>query len=483
MAALPPEQCLQAYRGGLVVAGERSGVGKTTVTLALLAALGQRSRRVQSFKVGPDYIDPMFHQRVTGRPCYNLDPILTSPTYLQQCFTSHCEDAEFALVEGVMGLFDGAWGESDVASTAHVARLLNLPVLLVVDCSRLARSVLAIVHGFRSLDPNLQLAGVVLNRVGSDRHLELLKTALASMNLPILGILHRQQDITIPDRHLGLVPAIEIPELPNLLDRLSHLGQHSFDWSRLEPLVRLSPPPSPGVSLAPGLPPAGSYPVRLALAQDQAFSFYYPDALQMLARWGVELIPWSPLREENLPAAIDGLYLGGGFPEMFVATLAANQGLCEQIRQSIQAGLPVYAECGGLMYLAQALVDFEGQVWPLVGVLPTRVTMAHRLTLGYRQATGLSPQGLLPPGQQVWGHEFHHSQVSQPPDQPVYTLRRYQTPSIHSQEGWQIQGVHASYLHLHWGGCPAIARRFLTRCMEYHGNSPGCDQKNPIGSG
>ena len=462
-----------------MVAGERSGVGKTTVTLALLAALGQRSRRVQSFKMGPDYIDPMFHQRVTGRPCYNLDPILTSIPYLQHCFTSHCQDAEFALVEGVMGLFDGASGASDVASTAHVARLLNLPVLLVVDCSRLARSVLAIVHGFRSLEPTLKLAGVVLNRVGSDRHLDLLETALASIDLPILGMLRRQPQITLPDRHLGLVPAIEIPALPDRLDQLGHLGEYSFDWPRLEPLVRLTPMPT---SNAIALPAAGSYPVRLALAQDQAFSFYYPDALQMLTRWGVELIPWSPLAEENLPKAIDGLYLGGGFPEMFAATLAANQRGCQQLRQSIEAGLPVYAECGGLMYLAQTLVDFQGQTWPLVGVLPTRVTMEAPLTLGYRQATGLSPQGLLPPGQQVWGHEFHHSQVSHSPELPVYALRRYQTSSIHSREGWQIQAAHASYLHLHWGGCPDFARRFLARCLHYRDHGPGSDN-NSIASG
>ncbi|NJL49954.1 MAG: cobyrinate a,c-diamide synthase [Leptolyngbyaceae cyanobacterium SM2_5_2] len=227
--------------GGLVIAGERSGVGKTTVTLALLAALSQQSRRVQSFKVGPDYIDPMFHQRVTGRPCYNLDPILTSEAYIQQSFATHCQDADFALVEGVMGLFDGAAGDSDLASTAHIAKLLNLPVLLVVDCSRLSRSVLAIVHGYRSLDPELRLAGVVLNKVGSDRHLDLLKTALEAIDLPILGILHRQDAIVIPDRHLGLVPTAELPHLGDLLDRLAHLSQTSFHWPTLIPLLTANP--------------------------------------------------------------------------------------------------------------------------------------------------------------------------------------------------------------------------------------------------
>jgi cobyrinic acid a,c-diamide synthase len=242
--------------GGLVIAGERSGVGKTTVTLALLAALAQTSSRVQSFKVGPDYIDPMFHRQATGRPCYNLDPILTSESYVQHCFALRCQDADFALVEGVMGLFDGASGQSDVASTAHIARLLHLPVLLVVDCSRLSRSVLAIVHGYRTLDPQVQLAGVVLNRVGSDRHLELLTDALSSIELPILGVLRRQEAIALPDRHLGLVPTAELPQLPDILTRLAHLGHTRFDWAALTPLLKRSPThPSTHLPAHPPTPP------------------------------------------------------------------------------------------------------------------------------------------------------------------------------------------------------------------------------------
>jgi cobyrinic acid a,c-diamide synthase len=197
----------------LIIAGERSGVGKTTVTLALLAALRRRSQNVQSFKVGPDYIDPMFHRHVTGRACRNLDPVLTSELYVQQCFTKNIHDAEYALVEGVMGLFDGATGANDFASTAHVSRLLNLPVLLILNCASLARSIAAIAHGYSTFDPRVQVAGIVLNRVGSDRHLELLKAALEPLNLPILGVLRRQEEITIPDRHLGLIPTGELDQL------------------------------------------------------------------------------------------------------------------------------------------------------------------------------------------------------------------------------------------------------------------------------
>lgn len=281
----------------LVIAGERSGVGKTTIALSLLAALRRRQLQVQSFKVGPDYIDPMFHQHVTGRACRNLDPVLTSEVYVQQCFDRHIQGVEYALVEGVMGLFDGATGADDYASTAHVARLLDLPVLLVLDCSRLSRSAAAIAHGYRSFDPRLNLAGVVLNRVGSDRHLELLKAALDPLHIPILGILHRQDDITIPDRHLGLVPIAEITTLDSLIDRLADLGEACFDWSRLLPL--LGKGRSRSVSEVTGTMAneqliSHSAPVRIAVACDRAFSFYYADNLDLLEQLGAELVRWSP---------------------------------------------------------------------------------------------------------------------------------------------------------------------------------------------
>lgn len=450
-------------------------MGKTTVTLALLAALAQKSPWVQSFKVGPDYIDPMFHHRATGRPCYNLDPILTSETYVQQCFTHRCQGADFALVEGVMGLFDGASGLSDVASTAHIARLLNLPVLLVVDCSRLSRSVLAIIHGYQTLDPQVRLAGVVLNRVGSDRHLELLTQALKGAGLPILGILRRQDAIALPDRHLGLVPTAELPQLPDILDRLADLGHTCFDWDALTPLLktssvsRLTPPGYP-------LAPSRSHPLtprlRLAIAQDPAFSFYYPDNLAMLTALGADLIPWSPLRDEHPPAA-DGLYFGGGFPEMFAAELAANQGLRSTLKTLIHQGLPIYAECGGLMYLATTLIDLDDNPWPMVGVLPTNVRMTGRLTLGYRHALTEQNSLLLQAGQTLWGHEFHRSETETLPPSPLYQLKRYGVTQPHTTEGWGCHRVHASYLHLHWGGCPEVAQALIAVCGQYRRDHGG----------
>jgi cobyrinic acid a,c-diamide synthase len=461
----------------LVIAGERSGVGKTTVTLALLSFLSRHKQSVQSFKVGPDYIDPMFHQQVTGRPCRNLDPVLTSEKYVQDCFTRHIQGVDYALVEGVMGLFDGATGREDWASTAHVARLLELPVLLVLDCSRLSRSVAAIAHGYKTFDSRLQLAGVVLNRVGSDRHLELLKDALEPLQIPVLGVLRRQDNITIPARHLGLVPTAEMAQLDDLIDRLSHLAESCFDWERLFPLLTSpsdSDPPQPPlkrgenlfkVSLKEG--DLRGSPVRLAIARDRAFSFYYQDNLDILQELGAELVPWSPLTDTALPADIQGLYLGGGFPEVFAQQLTENTRARESVRTAILTGMPTYAECGGLMYLCEQIRDFEGKSWSMVGVLPTTTVMGKRLTVGYRQAMALQESPLLKAGTRVWGHEFHHSQLTAMPEKPLFETRGYDQKGEGkaATEGWRRHQVHASYVHLHWGGRPEIPAQFLRCCQ------------------
>lgn len=447
------------------IAGERSGVGKTTVTLALLAALRRRGLTVQSFKVGPDYIDPMFHQRVTGRACRNLDPVLTSETYVQQCFQKHTATADCALVEGVMGLFDGATGAEDYASTAHIARLLNIPIILVLDCSRLSRSVAAIAHGYRTFDTRLQFAGVILNRVGSDRHLELLKAALDSINLPILGVLRRETALTIPDRHLGLVPTAELPELDKLLDRLADLADTCFDWPQLLPLLQ-PPVPQSRSSIANPQSPTTKSPVRIAIAQDPAFSFYYADNLELLTQAGAELIPWSPLQDSDLPPNIQGLYFGGGFPEVFATQLAENLPARQAVKSAIAAGMPAYAECGGLMYLCQQIVDFEQQTWAMVGILPTTAVMGGRLTLGYRQAIAQQASPLFPTGTKVYGHEFHRSTLTTTPNPALFHSWRYDQsqPETAKQEGWRSHQVHASYLHLHWGATPEIPARFVRAC-------------------
>ncbi|MEM8805001.1 MAG: cobyrinate a,c-diamide synthase [Cyanobacteria bacterium P01_G01_bin.38] len=476
---------------GLIIAGERSGVGKTTVTLALLAALASRSSeiqpakiqpvkiqpvKIQSFKVGPDYIDPMFHRAITGRACHNLDPVLTSEAYVVECYRRAAQGVDYALVEGVMGLFDGASGDKDLASTAHIARLLDLPVVLVVDCARLSRSVAALVQGYCAFDPRVGVVGVVLNRVGSDRHLSLLKAALATIEMPVVGVLRRDAVMPLPDRHLGLVPIGELGNFGAIAEQLAEVGRGCFDWARLEEWVQgdglrlRSVERGDGetrgrgdisvgqASRLPGL-------VRIAIASDPAFNFYYAENLAQLEAEGAQLVYWSPLQDE-LPE-VEGLYLGGGFPEMFAAALAANQRARSQVKQAIMAGMPTYAECGGLMYLCEKLTDFQGQAWPMVGVLPTAVEMTGKLSLGYRRAMALSDTPLLAAGQQVIGHEFHRSALSGDLPQPIYRAQRYSAPTGEKPEGWQIANLHASYIHLHWGGQPEMAQRFVTQCRWY----------------
>jgi len=474
----------------VIIAGERSGVGKTTVTLTLLASLCRRHRSVQSFKVGPDYIDPMFHQHVTGRPCRNLDPVLTSEAYVQQCFSRHSQESEYALVEGVMGLFDGigqrAWGighgemerwgdgevgetrgrgdagtrgitnapyQTDFASTAHIARLLDLPVVLVIDCSRLSGSVAAIAHGYQSFDRRIKIAGVVLNRVGSDRHFSLLKDSLEPLQLPILGVLRRQDNITIPHRHLGLVPTAELAELDAVINRLADLGDTCFDWQRLLPLLKS--PPSP------------SSPIRIAIARDRAFNFYYQDNLDLLQQLGAELVYWSPLVDPELPKNVQGMYFGGGFPEVFAQQLAENISGRHAVKTAILKGMPTIAECGGLMYLCQEIIDFESKSWSMAGVLPTSALMDGRLTLGYRRAVALQDHLLIKAGQTVCGHEFHRSHLTSTPSQPLFATYRYDSEENMGYEGWALPAnVHASYVHLHWGQNPEIPQQFLQECQK-----------------
>jgi cobyrinic acid a,c-diamide synthase len=496
----------------LVIAGERSGAGKTTVTIALLAYLIRRGLNVQSFKVGPDYIDPMFHAFVTGRPCRNLDPVLTSESYVKKCFSRHIQDVDYALVEGVMGLFDGVSRKNQesrshdtdfdtdtrinyrkeegnydfsFASTAHVAYLLNLPVLFVIDCSRLSGSVAAIAHGFRSFNPDLKFAGLVLNRVASDRHLELLQDALKPLNLPILGVLRRDEAVTIPDRHLGLIPAEELPNLHAAIDKLADLAAVSFDWEQLLPLLAATRngggEGSEQLSGRHSLPSVivtqkddvvnslgKQFGVRIAVARDRAFNFYYQDNLDLLEELGAQLVFWSPLDDSVFPDNVQGLYFGGGFPEVFAQKLSGNVLIRDAVRKAIFSGMPTYAECGGLMYLCDSIVDFDGNSWQGVGVLETAAAMGKRLTLGYREAVAVRDSSVLTALDEVWGHEFHRSHLTVEPSNPVYHSWRYgkrgEVEAV--AEGWGVCQVHASYLHLHWGARPDIPARFLQQCAD-----------------
>ncbi|MGD1804155.1 cobyrinate a,c-diamide synthase [Dapis sp. BLCC M126] len=488
----------------LIIAGERSNVGKTTITLALLAYLKRQHLKVQSFKVGPDYIDPMFHQYVTGKPCRNLDPVLTSEIYVQQCFAGNIQDVDYALVEGVMGLFDGVRffdcpsspvvrdpplpplerGEEDdgyfpsFASTAHISRLLNLPVLLVLDCSSLSASVAAIAHGFVSFDPSINFAGLILNRVGSDRHLQLLQNSLKCINLPVLGVFRRHKNISIPDRHLGLIPTDEMPNLDSLINDLVDLAETCFDWEKLLPILKVDDEIdqyilstnicSDKTIYLPSLV-ANNFDQRkseilIGVARDRAFNFYYQDNLDILEELGAKIVFWSPLKDENLPAGVQGLYFGGGFPEVFAQQLSENVLVRKAVKEAIISGMPTYAECGGLMYLSEAIIDFNSNSWDMVGILPMKAVMGKSLKLGYRQAITNIDTPLLAANTQVAGHEFHRSELTEVPPIPLYKMWRVDEEKNQSQvtfEGWNFYQVHASYLHLHWGNRVDIPRRFI----------------------
>jgi cobyrinic acid a,c-diamide synthase len=447
----------------VVIAGERSGSGKTTITLALLAALRAQGQPVQSFKVGPDYIDPMFHAHVTGRPCYNLDMVLTAPEYLPQCFASHTQDVSLAVVEGVMGLFDGAVDPPGYGSTAQVSRQLGLPVLLVVNCQSMSQSVAALVQGYSNFDPQLQIAGLVLNRVGSDRHLEILTAAVAPLQIPIVGVFRREDAISLPDRYLGLVPTDELPELREIVDRLAAIGQQCFDWEKLMPLLQVS-------TTAIQRPDKVLPRVKIGVARDAAFSFYYAENLEILESLGAELCYWSPLQDEVLPE-VQGLYFGGGFPEMFAAQLAENSLMRAAVRSAIQAGMPTYAECGGLMYLTESIVDFENCSYPMVGLLPTQAQMGQGLTLGYRTAVAQTDTPLIVRGDMVRGHEFHRSNLLTEPTHPLFAMQRRVLTVMPSEgdllEGWHLPQLHASYLHLHWGANRHLPERFIQQCLQW----------------
>ncbi len=456
----------------VIIAGDRSGVGKTTITLALLSFLSQQGDVVQSFKVGPDYIDPMFHTAVTGLSCRNLDPVLTSESYVQDCFNRHSQGVDWVIVEGVMGLFDGirnletdqVTSLNDYASTAHIARLLNLPVVLVLDCGRLSSSIAAIASGYANLDPRVKIAGVILNQVASDRHLELLRDALKTINLPIFGVLRRNAVVTIPDRHLGLVPSEELIQLKTIFAELAHIAKTCFNWEHLFPLLKYQSPP---VSPSPPSPPSSSSPIKIAIARDKAFNFYYQDNLDILRELGAELIFWSPLTAETLPSNIQGLYFGGGFPEVFAEQLAENKIILQQLRQIIQSGIPTYAECGGLMYLCQQIVDLNAKTWSMAGIIAATAVMEKKITLGYRQATALTSSPLIAAKQTVRGHEFHRSQLTNFSPTPIWQMQGFHSSSHQFSEGWQIAQLHASYLHLHFGEYKFLPQRFIQRCLNY----------------
>ncbi|UUU34864.1 cobyrinate a,c-diamide synthase [Streptomyces sp. CA-210063] len=501
----------------LVVAAPSSGSGKTTVATGLMAALTARGLVVSPHKVGPDYIDPGYHALASGRVGRNLDAYLCGPELVAPLFAHGARGCDIAVVEGVMGMYDGAAGEGELASTAHVAKLLRAPVVLVVDASSQSRSVAALVHGFVSWDPEVRVGGVILNKVASDRHEELLRDALDSAGVPVLGVLRRAPQVDTPSRHLGLVPVAERQaaaveavgamaaqvsagcDLAALVALARSAGALSgAAWDAAEAVASSPPPPLPVPTLGAAPPDPRHRPERprpqtpdglrlpapapnseahsgwvggpdgaaprptlggapvIAVAGGAAFTFSYAEHIELLAAAGAEVVTFDPLRDEQLPEGTRGLVIGGGFPEVYAAELSANEPLRKAVAELALSGAPVAAECAGLLYLCREL---DGQ--PMCGVLDATARMDTRLTLGYRDAVAIGDSVLAVAGTRMRGHEFHRTVVEPgagpAPAWGVRTPRR-------RVEGFVQRGVHASYLHTHWASEPGVARRFVERC-------------------
>ena len=445
----------------IVVAGTHSGAGKTTIASGLMAALRKRGHGVAPFKVGPDFIDPSYHALATGRPGRNLDAFLSGPELIAPLFAHGTEGAEVAVIEGVMGLFDGKSGGGEFASTAHVAKLLDAPVLLVVDAGAMARSAAAIVHGYATFDPELRLAGVILNRVGSPTHERLLREAIEPLGIPVLGVLLRDPNLRTPDRHLGLIPAAERKaEAREALDRAGETVARSCD---LEGIMRLATSAGPLQTERwdPASPEPEPVEARVAVASGPAFSFVYEENLELLRGAGAETVFFDPTTEADLPESTDALYLGGGFPETYAQALSENEPLLEKVRSFAYSGHPVVAECGGLLYLCREL-DGKKMCGVLDGVV---ARMTDRLSLGYREARALANSPLAKHGDTMRGHEFHYSTVKPragalPGASPAWEL------SGRGEEGFVAGGVHASYLHTHWAATPEAPRRFVWNAVR-----------------
>lgn len=462
------QQQIQPGPRCMVIGGTHSGVGKTTISLGLMAAFQKRGLSVQSFKVGPDFIDPGHHTRLLGVPSRNLDGWMLSKEYNRTTFCRSMHGKDFGIVEGVMGLFDGYDGRSEAGSTAQMAKWLNAPVVLVVDASSMARSIAALVHGFNTYEQDLRLRAVIANRVGSASHARFLAEAMESIpDVSFLGGLPRTDEVTIPERHLGLVTSDEEPYAADLFSRLALLVEEHLDVAQLLelPAAEVSDEVLSGSS-------ARQPRIRLGVARDEAFCFYYQDNLDLLSHFGAELCFFSPLRDSNLPENVSGLYLGGGYPELYARELAENEGLRKEVLAAAQGGMPIFAECGGFMYLARS-IEVEGRNYPMVELYPFSTRMLpQRKALGYREVVLKADCLLGPKGLKARGHEFHYSELIGGPGEVPDLFRLSSRKGIQvGTDGFVLDNTLAGYIHLHFGSNPAMAAHFVDSCKEYQEKS------------
>ena len=449
----------------LVVAAPSTGQGKTTIATGLMAALRREGVEVSGHKVGPDYIDPGYHSLATGRPGRNLDPHLVGEELIGPLLLHGASGADIAVIEGVMGLYDGKLGTDGFASTAHVARLTSSPVVLVVDVGKLSRTAAAIVAGMAAFDPEVRIGGVVLNRAAPGRNTTEIIGAVEKLGLPVLGTLPHDEELVTPSRHLGLVTAAERAGSAAMIERLGEQVARHLDLVALCTLAAQAPPIAAEAWTPPVRPPGVGRPV-VAVAGGRAFTFRYAETDELLRAAGCEVVAFDPLVDKRLPAGTAGLYLGGGFPEMYAAELAANRSLLEDIRSAVDAGIPTVAECAGMLYLSRSLDGIA-----MSGVLEADAEMSSRLTLRYPAAVATADSLLGRAGEKVTGHEFHRTRT---------------LPECGAAPAWQIDGesvgfttptLHASYLHVHWAGHPALARRFAN---AVHAAAPYRPVEDPL---
>lgn len=448
-----------------IISGTGSSTGKTVVTLGIMEALRKRGVTVKPFKAGPDYIDPGHHSALLKRPSYNLDTWMMGKDAVKETFYGNISGTDVGIIEGVMGLFDGKDGLREEGSTAHLSKLLKIPVLLVINAERMAGSVAAMLSGFERFDPKVKIKWVVFNKVGSPRHFEILRNAVTgSSKVKVLGYLPKDEALSMPERHLGLITSEELKKgaWSAFLKKAGSSAEKFLDLDLLLEEI-------PSIKIKPEKKAAGPKRdlVRIAVARDEAFCFYYEENLEILKKYGAEVVFFSPLRDKKLPPDISGVYLGGGYPEFHCNTIESNIPMRADIKKRAEEGLPVYAECGGLMYLGRAIRDRAGKKFDMAGVFPwTSRMLPKRKALGYREAV-LNESSPFGKGT-VRGHEYHYSEITEPPSKikRAYGLKDRETGKDIS-EGYLYKNTLASYIHLHFASNPSFAKGFVEACRKF----------------
>jgi cobyrinic acid a,c-diamide synthase len=447
----------------IVVAGATSGVGKTAITTAIMYALTKNGFHVQPFKIGPDFIDPSYHNLVTGRPSRNLDVWMMGKNGVLKCFNDSSHGADVAIIEGVMGLFDGLSGKNDYASTAQIAKMLEAPVILVIDAGKAARSIAAIALGFLHFDKKLKIAGIILNNVAGDKHAKFVLDAFAcKVNVPIIGIVRRDKKITIEERHLGLVPALELEKKKRSIHQSAKYISEQIDIDKIKSLCK---PINRTKAIQKAFPDTR---IRVAVALDESFNFYYADNFDALRKQQAELIFFSPVNDIELPENIHGIILGGGFPEILADKLEFNQAMIKSISKAATNGMPIYGECGGLMYLTRSIRrNNEGKKkrQKMIGLIEADTFMSGKLTLNYTEADCTS--SFFEDIYKIRGHEFHYSNIENisTDSKFAYTMRRGNGVD-NKRDGFVVYNCLASYMHLHFAN-NRLPERFIKNCLEF----------------